>query len=361
MADPRAEITALWVMLGDARKASSRVRGYWLHGPLAALGVRSRSILTPTRGAVAAAWFRALRADVVILQKQYSRWHVLLARALRLIGKPVVLDLDDTPSWRGDPTTQRNAERLMGIASAVTVGSEALRDQAAGFNSSVSLIPSCVDPDEYGPPRAPEGDGRPLTLGWIGNGRTYGEDLVGILEGPLRSLAARRPLRFRVVGAMGHPALESRLADIPGLELELIHSIDWALPGATREALEGVDVGLYPLLDTEANRFKCGFKGIEYMALGLPVIASDCRAHRSILGDGQEGFLCADEADWTRALETLTEDPVLRQKMGERGRARVEEAFTTRRAAAAVRQVLDGVLGGSSTEAGERSGGVSGD
>lgn len=329
----------LWDLLGDRRKASSRVRAYWVDQELIAKGVASeyrcsRTIVHLLRTAV-----RMRTADAVVFQKQYSRWHVLLARGGRLLGKTVILDLDDAPSRSQNPRTLRNVERMMRACSAVTVGCRNLRDYARHFNENSVLIPSCIKFDEYELLRESNRHGA-VTLGWIGNGAHYAQDLAGILVDPLRRVAAEQSLRFRIVGACGEPRLAEAFGSIPNLNLELVDQIDWAAPGATRKALEGVDIGLYPLLDNEINRYKCGFKALEYMALGLPVIASPVSANSDIVRDGADGRLCSTATEWTRALQELTRDCSLRRKMGMSGRARVEAEYSTKVAATSLLELI---------------------
>jgi len=332
---PEGRRSILWLALGDRSKASSRVRGYWLERPLLDEGFTSSWVIADSRRRIALAALRALTCDTVVFQKQYSRWHVALAKLFRRLGKVVIFDIDDTPSWNANPRTVANAEVLFSVASVVTAGCENLCDYASRFNSNVHLVPSCVDLAAYDVLEPPLSSGAPVTIGWIGNGKTYGEDIVEILGPSLRTVAEQHPVTLRVVGTLGSSLFEDELGSIPGLTLELIESIDWASEHATRDAMRGVDLGVYPLRESVPNSYKCGFKGIEYMALGLPVVASDCRSHRALFRDGVDGFLCADEAQWTAALTELVVDPLRRQQMGREARAHVVASWSTGAAAEA--------------------------
>ena len=334
----------LWDLLGGQSKASSRVRGHWVSEELRASGVHSEEVCARGKMDLLRTALRIRQADAVVFQKQYSRWHVWLARWGRVLGKTVILDLDDAPSRSQNPRTLRNVERMMRACSAVTVGCRNLYDYARQYNSNCVLIQSCIKLDEYEPLEASNHDGA-VTLGWIGNGAHYARDLVEILVEPLRQVAAEQPLCFRIVGACGEPGLAEAFGGIPNLELELVDQIHWATPGATRRALEGVDIGLYPLLDNEFNRYKCGFKALEYMALGLPVIASPVSANADIVRDGVEGRLCSTTDEWTQALWELARDYGLRRTMGARGRARVEAEYSTKVAATRLRELIQQELG----------------
>ena len=85
----------LFHMLGDANTASSRVRGYWIADELRALGYETSFFSARTRSDYLRLAWRAFRSDVVIFQKRYSRYDVLIARILNALGRPIFFDIDD--------------------------------------------------------------------------------------------------------------------------------------------------------------------------------------------------------------------------------------------------------------------------
>lgn len=329
----------LWDLLGDASKASSRVRGYWIHDELKKLGVDSAITHGDSRVDLIRVGWRMTFVDAIVFQKRYSRWHVLLARWGRLLGKTVILDIDDAPSRNQNPRTLKNVEKMMSICSVVICGCQKLVDYVGKYSENVVLIPSCIKLEEYDPAEDEESDSR-ITLGWIGNGAHYWRDLVDTLVGPLKILAQDYPLRLRIVGACGQEELREAFLEIPELELELIDQIDWAATGATSHAMKGVDVGLYPLLDNNFNPYKCGFKALEYMALGLPVCVSPVSVSADIVRDGADGRLCATQDEWIAALAELISSPDLRTSMGLTARERVGQCYSTRAAAAKLHDLL---------------------
>jgi glycosyltransferase involved in cell wall biosynthesis len=97
------------------------------------------------------------------------------------------------------------------------------------------------------------------------------------------------------------------------------------LPDAVRDRLQSADVFVQSSL-SEGHPTAV----VEAMACGLPVVATDCGGTREALRDGVEGFLVAPR-DWraaAAALLRLWEEPALRARMGQAGRARVEAEFT---------------------------------
>ena len=90
-----------------------------------------------------------------------------------------------------------------------------------------------------------------------------------------------------------------------------------------------------------------GLGALEAMAAGLPVVASATGGLLELVEDGQTGFLVpvgAPEALADR-LGRLLEDEVLRARMGEAARRRVEERFTVAQMAAQIEAVYDRLLG----------------
>ena len=73
---------------------------------------------------------------------------------------------------------------------------------------------------------------------------------------------------------------------------------------------------------------KCGYKLIQYMASGLPAVASPVGANSEIVVPGVTGFLADSHFEWVNALLQLWHDPDFRRKMGIAGRRRAEERYS---------------------------------
>jgi glycosyltransferase involved in cell wall biosynthesis len=72
---------------------------------------------------------------------------------------------------------------------------------------------------------------------------------------------------------------------------------------------------------------KAGFKLLQYMSAGLPIIASPLGFNKEIVSHGWNGFLADSAIEWQQALECLVRDSALRREMGMNGRRYVEENF----------------------------------
>ncbi|KIC35676.1 glycosyltransferase family 4 protein [Leisingera sp. ANG-M7] len=335
---PAPAMTILWVLLGRRDKASSRVRGYWVAEALKARGHSVQIRHTEHRLQYLSLLAAARQADAVIFQKKYGRYDLLAARLLRLLGKTVLFDIDDAPSRTQATATLQRANRMMALSCGVLAGSQALARLARQHQRAVHLLPSGILPANYRVKS--HKPGKRLCLGWIGNGAHYADDLIRILQKPLQLTGARRPVTFRIVGACGVPELYRAFGSIEGVEIDFIDQIQWSDPGAVADAIAPFDIGLYPLLPHPFNEYKCAFKALEYMASGLPVVASRVGANTETVIDAQTGFLCQSADDWVQAIDTLAGDAELRSRFGANGRKRAGTHYDVARLAARLEDIL---------------------
>ncbi|WP_284260779.1 glycosyltransferase family 4 protein [Roseicyclus amphidinii] len=265
----------------------------------------------------------ALDADLIWLEKEALPWvpagleHRLFPRDV-----PVVSDFDDAVFHRYDSHANpmvrallgRKIARVMSNSTLVLAGNAYLGAYAERAGADrIEIVPTVVDAAAY--------DGSPTpaaphpTVGWIGTPGTWRECVAPFLPDILDTL---RPLRSRIL-AVGAGALSAQDAAI---DLR-----DWS---EEREAadIRDMDIGIMPLPDTPWMRGKCGYKLIQYMACGLPVVASPVGVNADIVTHGETGFLASTPAEWRSALKTLIHDPDLRLRMGQAGRKRVERDYS---------------------------------
>ena len=111
--------------------------------------------------------------------------------------------------------------------------------------------------------------------------------------------------------------------DLPGVPVEIV---PWS-EATEVECLRACQVGVMPLFDSPWERGKCGYKLIQYMACGLPVVASGVGVNPEIVQQGENGFLADTSAAWTEALGALLADATLRDRLGASGRRLVERSY----------------------------------
>ncbi|AWJ93513.1 glycosyl transferase, group 1 (plasmid) [Azospirillum baldaniorum] len=266
--------------------------------------------------------------DLLWIEKEVLPWLPYGGEsALLNAAPPYVLDFDDAWFHRYDLSRWWPVRRLLGDkldrlmrrAALVTVGNGYLagRAESAGARH-VEILPTVVDLDHY-PVPSPTEPSRPMVVGWIGSPIT--EHYLDLIAGPLRDVMETEGVRISLVGAS--PAALGALR--PDRYL-------WEEETESRR-IAGFDVGVMPLSDTPWERGKCGYKLIQYMACGKPVVASPVGMNRDIVEHGVNGFLATTPEDWTMALGRLAADPDLRRRMGTAGRARVEALYSLDRMA----------------------------
>lgn len=263
------------------------------------------------------------RTDADVVWLHYEAFPFLPApfeRLLSRLRRPVILDFDDAIFHNYDDHPHAFARRLLGrklettirAADAVTVGNAYLQDYATRFNPRVQVLPTVVDTSLYRP--AAHRPAGPLVVGWIGSPSTW-RYVEPVLPGILQQVAAAGAV-FRAVGA-GPGA-----ARWAGVE-----SIDWS-EDSEIAAVQSMDIGIMPLPDEQWARGKCGYKLIQYMACGLPVVASPVGVNTRIVRPGVNGFLVEDAAGWAMALGELLASPALRDRLGQAGRVIAEQEYS---------------------------------
>ncbi|MBK7771319.1 MAG: glycosyltransferase family 4 protein [bacterium] len=266
------------------------------------------------------------RHDLVWIEKEALPWWPPALETALLRGTPYALDFDDAvfhnydrhPSAAVRRAFGRRLDRLMAAAALVVCGNSYLARRAIDAGAArVEIVPTVVDLERYPwPPAARDvaaaGEAMPRVV-WIGGPSTA--PYLRILQEPLRELSARRTFTLRVIGAGD--------VDLPGVRVE---SMPWT-EGTEVDLIRSCDVGVMPLLDSPWEQGKCGYKLIQYMACGLPVVASPVGVNPEIVRPGSNGFLAGSSAEWLTTLDRLLSDVGLRARLGQEGRRLVEVEY----------------------------------
>lgn len=204
---------------------------------------------------------------------------------------------------------------IIKMAQTVIVANKFLEEYAFRFNKNVYVIATPIDTDKFNISKR-NNSGR-LTIGWIGSPTTA--VYLKIIYGAMQSLGRKYDFIFKIVGA-------DQNIYIPGVVVE---NQEWQIDREISD-FQSIDIGIYPLPDTLWAKGKAGFKAIQYMACGIPVIASPVGITKEIICDGTNGFLAQDENDWISKMSRLIENSDLRINIGLEGRKTVEEKFALR-------------------------------
>lgn len=241
---------------------------------------------------------------------------------LATAGKPVVYDFDDaffhSYDQSGNPLVRAllgdKHAKLLQRAEACCCGNAYLHDFAIRHCKQSIILPTVVDTESYRPLRQRKAG--PVTIGWIGSPSTWPNvrPMLPLLEALVRS----HGVRIRVVGA-GTAAEDDRFE---GLDL-----VEWTEASEIAE-VQTMDIGIMPLADRPFERGKSGYKLVQFMACGLPVVASPVGVNREMVSQGVNGFLAYSDVEWRAALAQLVGNVALRGKLGRAGRERAELEYS---------------------------------
>lgn len=236
----------------------------------------------------------------------------------------MVLDFDDAIwlpdvsegnrnlAWLKNPEKTR---RIIEQCSLVITGNEYLAGYARQFSSNVTVVPTTLDTDTF-KRNQPKVNSSVVCIGWTGSITT------------LRHLEEAVPVWRRLYDRYGDNicfrVIADRMWEHDGLPVRFVR---WKKESEI-EDLSTVDIGIMPLPDDAWARGKCGFKGLQYMALGIPAVMSPVGVNTGIIRDGENGYLASSPEEWFEKLCRLIDDPALREQLGRAGRKTVEDRYS---------------------------------
>jgi glycosyltransferase involved in cell wall biosynthesis len=282
--------------------------------------------------------------DVIFIYREiFPIGPAIVERLLAMGGRPpIVFDFDDAIFLPSVSDANRliatlkfpgKVASIVAHSDHVVAGNDYLAAYARRFNDAVTMIPTCVDTTTFVPRSDRPAGAAAATpvVGWIGSPTTV--TYIRGLSDVLRRVAERHPFVLRLSGA-------GEAIAIPGVAVE---NPTWSLDREI-ELFNTCDIGVYPLVDDEWSKGKCGFKAIEFMACGVPVVASAVGVNREIIEDGVNGFLASTDGEFADKLERLLADPALRARLAVAGRRTVEERYSLHVNAPKLAAVLQGVV-----------------
>lgn len=268
---------------------------------------------------------RLSSADVIFIHREASMigppvFEWIIAKVLR---KKYIYDFDDAiwlPNYSESNArfhrlkNYGKVRKIMRWADKISAGNAYLRDFAAQYNPNVFILPTTIDLEKVHniPSRH---DQNPPNIVWTGSHTTmaYLSEFLPILQ----ELEKDHQFIFTVISNQS-----------PELDLRSFRFIQWTRESEVAELAKG-SIGIMPMPHNEWSEGKCGFKGLQYMALGIPSLMSPVGVNKEIVEDGVNGFLCSSTEEWKERIILLLRDPELRKKMGEKGMETVRERYST--------------------------------
>ena len=240
-----------------------------------------------------------------------------------IVNKKIIYDIDDlvfmAPASKANKFIAKlkgknKPQFLMRKAKHIITCTPFLTEYAQKYNSNVTDISSTINTETYIPKVEYEKSGK-LTLGWSGSHSTV--KYLYLLRDVLIEVNKTTPFKLVVIG--------SKDFQIEGLE---INCLEWNLDSEVKD-LQQIDIGLYPLpMDQQWVLGKSGLKALQYMALGIPTIATAIGANYRVIEDGKSGFLASTPEEWKERIILLLSNTSLRKSLGENGRIHVEKHYS---------------------------------
>ena len=250
--------------------------------------------------------------DLTLLQREFISTFYTLER---FTGRPRILDVDDAV-WLINRRSDLNFKALVKSCDGVICGNEYIRQNLSDINSRAIVIPTAVDTDRFYVSNRLSGSR--LIIGWSGlhAGAKY---LLDIERSLFSVLKARPDVLLRIVS--------DRCPKFEILTSDMFEFVKWS-PQNEVETIQGMDIGLMPLEDSDWSRGKCSYKMLLYMSCGIPVVVSPYGMNAEVLAAGKVGFGAISSDEWTQKLIFLIDNEADRLMLGSNARAVIEERYS---------------------------------
>jgi glycosyltransferase involved in cell wall biosynthesis len=248
----------------------------------------------------------------------------LFERIFRIFSRKIIYDIDDlvykgrTSKFNAIAAYFRSPEKYfyqMKAADHVITCTPHLDQVVRKYNINTTDISSTINTEKYFPNNRYSND-RKIVIGWSGSHST--EPYLQLLIPLLQKLNKKIKFTLLIIGTGDFKA--------EGLTVE---SIPWREKSEVSD-LQRIDIGLYPLPSEEWVLGKSGLKALQYMALGIPTIATAIGANFRVIEDKVSGYLVKTDAEWLIHLETLLLNPEQRKIIGNNARKRVEKYYSVK-------------------------------
>ena len=320
----------LFFTIGDSNIASSRARVYEFIPYLAQIGVESQIIplvrYEEGEGETKNRWVRYSRSlkrifavlkktsffDIIFIQRLILPYWIHLF--LKKKSKKMVYDLDDavylTLNGYKKELFYKRIQSYNGVISANRFLEEAMKP----YVQKIISIPTCVNTKRLfpNPTKMRSGESK-VRIGWIGT--PHSEKYLFSMESIFEQLNCHYALEFHLISDGN-----SIFSKIP------VKAKKWSLNTEVAD-LQEMDIGVMPLSDGSWEKMKSGYKILQYMAVGIPVVAAGVGINPDLIQHGVNGFIANHSEEWIRYLSLLIESPSKREEIGMSGRKFVEENY----------------------------------
>ena len=240
---------------------------------------------------------------------------------LTRLARKVIYDIDDLV-YQGHTSpnnkiiaflkSSSKVRFLMSNADRVLVSTDKLYSYTNQFTKNITIIPATIDVKKYND--KPAKIDAVVNIGWSGSHST--SKYLHLLDNVLKKISTMHNIKILVMGDKDFV--------IDGVDIELL---TWSAEDEITNLLK-FDIGLHPLPDEEWVYGKSGGKLVQYMAAGIPIIASAIGPNFKVISEGYNGFLVSTEDEWMAKLELLIKDAHLRKTMGQNSKQLAIEKYS---------------------------------
>ncbi|MCQ2959147.1 MAG: glycosyltransferase family 4 protein [Bacteroidales bacterium] len=267
---------------------------------------------------------RARNYDAIFIYREaFMIGSTFFEKGLAKSKKPIIFDFDDS-IWIQDISDgnknlswMKNASKtddIIQLSKLIIVGNKYLADHALKLNKNVVIIPTTIDTNHHKPTEKTVNN--KICIGWTGSETTI-KHLKLIIP-------VFKRLKEKFADKISFIQISNVDFSLPEIDL---HFIPWNAETEIAD-LQKIDIGIMPLPDDEWAKGKCGFKGLQYMAMEIATVMSPVGVNTEIIENGKNGFFASTEQEWFDILCKLIEDPQLRIEIGKKGRETVIKRYS---------------------------------
>lgn len=313
-------LKVLVLPLGNYTLASSRTRVYEIFPRIKAKTIKSSICFGWNLGHYGRELEFILKAgfyDALFIQKSISKKILLLTQILKKLGKKIIYDLDD-PSYM----QWEAVDEFIKLSNLALVENEFNKRHCKQVNSNarVEILLGPIDFQHYSWCARHKKKGGQVVIGWIGSPNTSKN--IHLISNALEKIGKtfRSKVKFLIIG--GTP--ERVKYDFKNLEVEYR---PWSLDNERKDLAE-IDIGIMPVKNDTENKGKGGYKLLQYMAAGIPCIATAVGVNKDLILNKRSGFLIStnnNERGWVNALAYFIKNQKFRKSAGKLGQKMVKK------------------------------------
>jgi glycosyltransferase involved in cell wall biosynthesis len=293
--------------------------------------------------------YKCKKNDILFIHRDIIPFGtMIIERLLKWKGCKIILDIDDAIYSNDISEISNRKNKLLykfkygkrfntsiKLANIVICGNRFIDKYAQLYNRNTVIIPTVIDTNKvlYKPIKK---DKDKFKICWIGNpGNT--DYVINILPG-IDKIAKDRNIKIILIGAK---KIEQKFNNIE------IKVYPWDIK-TEYELIRKCDIGIMPLNDSEWSKGKCGLKLLQYMSVGIPVIASNIGVNEDIVKEGKNGFLVNSNKteQWAKTILNVVDKKNDLGKMQQYCRNFIEEKYSVKVWSKTLEEVISSIYNG---------------